>query len=197
MGPAGEQSRESPILRPVVASVSPEAHASGDSCVDEGIRDLSRRRHDDGGGGATSDFDAFHFVQSRAGRCSRASAANWARAVCQTLVQTAGAARLPRYHEFGRQPRFVVIHEEALASSVWLVLMASPEAARSKWVNREVAWWLNNKSPQRLLVVLTEGEFAWDEKGGRAPPALPPALHGAFVKTPRWWIYAGYTTRIK
>jgi hypothetical protein len=51
--------------------------------------------------------------------------------------------------------------EEALASSVWLVLMASPEAARSKWVNREVAWWLNNKSPQRLLVVLTEGEFAW------------------------------------
>jgi hypothetical protein len=87
--------------------------------------------------------------------------------------------------------------EEALASSVWLVLMASPEAARSKWVNREVAWWLNNKSPQRLLVVLTEGEFAWDEKGGRAPPALPPALHGAFVETPRWWIYAGYTTRIK
>jgi hypothetical protein len=51
--------------------------------------------------------------------------------------------------------------EKALAASAWLVLMASPGAARSPWVNREVAWWLANKSPQRLLVVLTEGEFAW------------------------------------
>lgn len=30
--------------------------------------------------------------------------------------------------------------EKALASSAWLVLMASPEAARSGWVDREVAW---------------------------------------------------------
>jgi TIR domain-containing protein len=47
--------------------------------------------------------------------------------------------------------------EEALASSTWFILMASPDAARSPWVNREVAWWLDNKSPQQLLVVLTEG----------------------------------------
>lgn len=39
--------------------------------------------------------------------------------------------------------------EKALAHSAWLVLMASPEAARSRWVDREVAWWLVNKSPQR------------------------------------------------
>lgn len=31
--------------------------------------------------------------------------------------------------------------ENALASSAWLVLMASPPAARSIWVNREVTWW--------------------------------------------------------
>jgi hypothetical protein len=53
--------------------------------------------------------------------------------------------------------------EKALASSTWFVLMASPEAARSPWVDREVAWWLANKSPQRLLVVLTDGQFAWDD----------------------------------
>lgn len=45
--------------------------------------------------------------------------------------------------------------EEALAASSWLVLMASPTAARSPWVNREVTWWLVHKSPRRLLVVLT------------------------------------------
>jgi hypothetical protein len=79
--------------------------------------------------------------------------------------------------------------EAALASSTWLVLMASPAAARSPWVDREVAWWLANKSPQRLLVVLTEGELVWDGDAGHgdvASAALPPALRGAFAEEPRW-----------
>jgi type II secretory pathway pseudopilin PulG len=79
--------------------------------------------------------------------------------------------------------------EKALASSTWLVLMASPDAALSPWVNREVAWWLANKSSQRLLVVLTEGEFAGEDHSGHgdeATVALPPALRGALVETPRW-----------
>ncbi|MBV9141755.1 MAG: TIR domain-containing protein, partial [Pseudonocardiales bacterium] len=79
--------------------------------------------------------------------------------------------------------------EEALASSAWLVLMASPRAAQSEWVNREVAWWRANKSPQRVLVVLTEGEFAWAEdaaSGNGMTAALPPALRGAFRESPRW-----------
>ncbi len=49
--------------------------------------------------------------------------------------------------------------------------------------------WLANKSPQRLLVVLTGGEFAWAEDtghGDEALVALPPALRGAFVEEPRW-----------
>ncbi|MGH3814812.1 MAG: TIR domain-containing protein [Pseudonocardiaceae bacterium] len=79
--------------------------------------------------------------------------------------------------------------EEVLESSAWLVLMASPDAAQSPWVHREVAWWLENKSPKRLLVVLTEGEFAWDGDAAHrdgATAALPPALRGAFVEEPRW-----------
>ena len=67
--------------------------------------------------------------------------------------------------------------------------MASPTAAQSKWVNREVAWWLANKTPQRLLVVFTEGEFTWADDAGQgngASAALPPALRGAFVEEPRW-----------
>jgi hypothetical protein len=86
-------------------------------------------------------------------------------------------------------PGLWVSIEQALASSAWLVLMASPEAARSKWVDREVAWWLAHKSPQRLLVVLTEGELTWGEDaegGAGANAALPPALRGAFLEEPRW-----------
>lgn len=79
--------------------------------------------------------------------------------------------------------------EKALASSTWLVLMASPDAARSEWVNREIGWWLANKSPHRLLVVLTEGDFVWNEDAepnDGATAALPPALRGAFGEEPRW-----------
>ena len=32
--------------------------------------------------------------------------------------------------------------EAALRDSRWLILLASPEAAQSSWVDREVAWWL-------------------------------------------------------
>jgi hypothetical protein len=40
--------------------------------------------------------------------------------------------------------------EEALAVSTWFILLASPEAAASPWVNKEVAWWLANRSPSNL-----------------------------------------------
>jgi WD40 repeat protein len=80
--------------------------------------------------------------------------------------------------------------EEALASSEWFVLMASPEAAQSPWVGREVSWWLANRSPQRLLVVVTGGEFAWDGQAQDVDwvvsTAAPPGLRGAFEEEPRW-----------
>lgn len=80
--------------------------------------------------------------------------------------------------------------EEALASSEWLVLLASPVAAGSTWVDREVAWWLANRSPERLLIVVTDGAFVWDEAAGdvdaEASTAVPPALVGALAEEPRW-----------
>ena len=80
--------------------------------------------------------------------------------------------------------------ERALANSSWFVLLASPEAARSTWVNREVSWWLAHRSVDRLLIVLTEGKFRWDERAGdmdwAAGTALPDALRGAHTEEPRW-----------
>ena len=40
--------------------------------------------------------------------------------------------------------------QEGLASSRWFILLASDDAARSVWVDREVRWWLEHRSPDRL-----------------------------------------------
>ncbi len=140
-------------------------------------------------GGGTSGYDAFISY-------SHALDGALARALQSGLEQFAKPWYRPRALRVFRDSTSLTANpglwssiEKALASSAWLVLMASPEAARSPWVNREVAWWRTNKSPQRLLVVLTEGEFAWDEDtehGDGATAALPTALRGAFVEEPRW-----------
>lgn len=80
--------------------------------------------------------------------------------------------------------------EEALAASGWLILMASPESASSEWVNKEVTWWRGHRSLDRLLIVLTGGDIAWDHETGNFDPAkttaLPPALHGGLSEEPLW-----------
>jgi hypothetical protein len=53
--------------------------------------------------------------------------------------------------------------ESALTESTHLLLLASPAAAASRWVAREIEWWLANRSPSTMLVLLTDGELAWDE----------------------------------
>jgi len=55
---------------------------------------------------------------------------------------------------------------EALDTSGWFILLLSPDAAQSQWVNQEVAYWVEHKDPSRILPVVTGGEFGWDE-GGR------------------------------
>ena len=80
--------------------------------------------------------------------------------------------------------------EKALGQSQFLILMASPEAAASRWVNQELGWWLEHKSADTVLIALTAGELEWDSKAGdfRASEAmpLPPALRGKFTDEPLW-----------
>ena len=78
----------------------------------------------------------------------------------------------------------------ALDKSRFLVLMASPEAARSPWVDKEVAHWLATKSSETLLIALTAGDIAWNGDKGDfqwfdATP-LPPALKGGLAAEPKW-----------
>ncbi|SDG30504.1 WD40 repeat [Lentzea fradiae] len=67
--------------------------------------------------------------------------------------------------------------ENALSRSRWLVLLASPEAAASEWVGRELDWWLEHKSAQSILVVLTSGEYA---------QSVPARVRKALGEEPRW-----------
>jgi hypothetical protein len=52
--------------------------------------------------------------------------------------------------------------QTALADSEYFLLMASPEAAESPWVRKEVEWWITNRSASNLLILLTDGEIRWD-----------------------------------
>jgi len=66
--------------------------------------------------------------------------------------------------------------ERALTTSRYFVLLASPEAARSRWVDQEVRWWLEHRSPATMLIGLTGGELAWDDTRGGFDPAASTAL---------------------
>ena len=76
----------------------------------------------------------------------------------------------------------------ALDRSAHLILLLSPDAARSTWVDREVAHWLGTKPAARILLVLTAGEWLWDSVGNdfdrERCTVVPPALHGAFAEEP-------------
>src|SRR5262245_60500985 len=50
---------------------------------------------------------------------------------------------------------------KALDESRNFVLLASPAAARSKWVRAEVERWLERNGTRGLLLALTEGEIVW------------------------------------
>jgi hypothetical protein len=92
--------------------------------------------------------------------------------------------------------------QKALDASDWFVLLASPEAADSVWVNREVEHWVASKSPDRILPVVTDGHWHWDPERGEFTPdstAVPPALRGVFVEEPffldlRWARDDGHLT---
>jgi WD40 repeat protein len=92
--------------------------------------------------------------------------------------------------------------QSALDESEYFVLLASPEAARSEWVNKEIQHWVATKSPDRILPVVTNGEWRWDRARGdfaEDASAVPAALRGVLAEEPlyldlRWARDAGQLT---
>jgi WD40 repeat protein len=76
----------------------------------------------------------------------------------------------------------------ALDQAEWFILLASPQAAASKWVGREVDYWLSRRPSSRLLMILTEGGLQWDAAAqafdAQLSPAAPPRLLKAFAEEP-------------
>jgi WD40 repeat protein len=84
-------------------------------------------------------------------------------------------------------PKLWTSIQEAIDGSKHFVLLASPEAARSPWVNREIEHWLATKSADHILPVVTDGEWRWDPAVQEFTPdstAVPAALRGVFAEEP-------------
>jgi len=79
---------------------------------------------------------------------------------------------------------------KSLDKSDYFILLASPAAAASEWVRKEIDYWLAKKSPQKLIICLTEGEADWDAGIGDFSwpysTAIPQNLSGAFHEEPRY-----------
>ena len=76
----------------------------------------------------------------------------------------------------------------ALDQSEWFVLLASPEAAQSEWVNREIDHWLASRPVDRILPIVTDGEWQWDSERATfsdTSNAVPESLRHRFTDEPR------------
>jgi tetratricopeptide (TPR) repeat protein len=61
--------------------------------------------------------------------------------------------------------------EAALATSEFLIVICSPNSAKSKWVNHEIAWFKTHRDPERILALIVDGE-----PGGGEAECFPKAL---------------------
>ena len=59
---------------------------------------------------------------------------------------------------------------DAMDRSRYLIVVLSPYAAASGWVDKEVAYWLEQRGPDQLLIVLAQGHLHWDEATARFDP---------------------------
>ena len=84
---------------------------------------------------------------------------------------------------------------KALDQSEFFVLLASPEAAKSKWVNKEIEYWITHKPKGTLLIALVNGQITWDENKAdfdwNTTDALPQILSGLYLNEPN---YANFKT---
>lgn len=80
--------------------------------------------------------------------------------------------------------------QEALDDSEFFILLASPKAATSAWVLKEVEYWCANKIHNRLLIVLTSGSIVWDTSkrdfDWERTTSLPKTFSGKFADEPLW-----------
>ena len=78
---------------------------------------------------------------------------------------------------------------DRLDSSRYAVVLLSPEAAESQWVNQEIEHFLGNHDEENLLLALTAGTIEWDNQASgwtNDSTAVPPNLRGRLTTEPCW-----------
>lgn len=78
--------------------------------------------------------------------------------------------------------------QNALTSCQKLIVLCSPESARSAWVNREVQIFIDARGAENVLLVQTGGRLEWANRAfvPETTNALPEALLDAFPAEPLW-----------
>ena len=97
--------------------------------------------------------------------------------------------------------------KEKLGDSEFLIILASPDASKSKWVKKELCFWLTNgicdnpndihpsqvnrEQASKVLLVLTDGTLLWSDTDGdfdwKQTNALPhKVMAQAFIGEPLW-----------
>lgn len=89
----------------------------------------------------------------------------------------------------------------AMDGSDWFILLLSEKSRHSEWVGREITRWFATKPASRIILVITDGEWAWDDGAGdfdrQRSTAVHDALFGRFDAHPyvldMRWIRRGST----
>ncbi|MDP9421959.1 MAG: toll/interleukin-1 receptor domain-containing protein [Pseudomonadota bacterium] len=76
--------------------------------------------------------------------------------------------------------------EEAIAGSRFLIVLCSPAAAKSKWIDQEIACFKRVHKEDRVLAAIVDGEpFASDNPGRESEECFPPSLRVHFDRRGR------------
>ena len=78
--------------------------------------------------------------------------------------------------------------QAALEKSEYLLLLASPAAAASKWVQKETQFFCDQRGADNIILVLTDGKLSWDDKeedfDWKLTNAIPGTLSEKFDSQP-------------
>jgi tetratricopeptide (TPR) repeat protein len=84
-------------------------------------------------------------------------------------------------HELAASPDLGEEIEEAIAGSRFLIVLCSPDAASSRWIDEEIATFKRLHREDRILAAIVAGEpFASDIPGREAEECFPPSLRVRF-----------------
>lgn len=90
-------------------------------------------------------------------------------------------------------PIWMIIQNE-LQKSNYLIVLCSTSAVTSTWVSKEIAWFINNKGPERILPVLTVGA----DPTANPDAFFPKEIIAAGIHIDRiWYDLRGYPNKVK